>query len=60
VTLALPDGSLWQFRPAAILSVEESLWADGQGRPIGTRQLVIQAKIPRSGETFSWLLKKMR
>ena len=61
VTLALPDGSLWQFRSGRDpLSVEESLWADGQGRPIGTRQLVIAAKIPRSGESFSWLLKKMR
>ena len=61
VTLALPDGSLWQFRSGRDpVSVEESLWADGQGRPIGTRQLVIATKIPRSGESFSWLLKKMR
>jgi len=61
VTLALPDGSLWQFRSGRDpVHVEESLWADGQGRPIGTRQLVITAKVSRSGETFSWLLKKMR
>jgi uncharacterized heparinase superfamily protein len=61
ITLALPDGSLWQFRSGRdAVSIDESLWSDGQGRPIGTRQLVISAKIPRSGETFSWLLKKMR
>ena len=42
------------------VTVEDSLWADGQGRPLGTRQLVVTAKISRSGETFSWLLKKMR
>ena len=61
VTLALPDGSLWQFRSGREpVVIEESLWADGQGRPMATRQLVITAKIPRSGETFSWLLKKMR
>ncbi|WP_338468609.1 heparinase II/III family protein [Novosphingobium sp. ZN18A2] len=61
VTLSLPDGSLWQFRSGRdAISVEESLWADGRGRPHGTRQLVIAAKVPRSGETFSWLLKKMR
>ena len=61
VTLALPDGSLWQFRSGRDpVTVEESLWADGQGRPAGTRQLVITAKVSRSGETFSWLLKKMR
>ncbi|OYX91096.1 MAG: hypothetical protein B7Y74_15240, partial [Novosphingobium sp. 35-62-5] len=61
ISLALPDGSLWQFRSGRDpVSVEESLWADGQGRPIGTRQLVVTAKVPRSGESFSWLLKKMR
>ena len=61
VTLALPDGSLWQFRSGRdAITVEESLWADGQGRPLGTRQLVVSAKVPRSGESFSWLLKKMR
>ncbi|MDE2562960.1 MAG: heparinase II/III family protein [Sphingomonadales bacterium] len=61
VTLSLPDGSLWQFRSGRDpVTIEDSLWADGNGRPQGTRQLVVQAKIPRSGETFSWLLKKMR
>lgn len=61
MTLALSDGSLWQFRSGRDpVAIEESLWADGQGRPIGTRQLVISAKVPRSGESFSWLLKKMR
>ena len=61
VTLSLPDGSLWQFRSGRDpVTVEESLWADGLGRPIGTRQLVVTAKVPRSGESFSWLLKKMR
>ncbi len=61
VTLALPDGSLWQFRSGRdAVTIEESLWADAQGRPVATRQLVISAKVPRSGESFSWLLKKMR
>lgn len=61
ITLALPDGSLWQFRSGRDpVVIEESLWADGRGRPMATRQLVITAKVPRSGETFSWLLKKMR
>jgi uncharacterized heparinase superfamily protein len=61
VTLALPDGSMWQFRSGRDpVALEESLWADGMGRPLATRQLVISAKIPRSGESFSWLLKKMR
>lgn len=61
VMLALADGSVWQFRSGRdAVTVEESLWADAQGRPVGTRQLVIATKVPRSGETFSWMLKKMR
>lgn len=61
VTLALPDGAIWQFRSARdAISIDDSLWADGEGRPNPARQLVIQTKIPRSGESFSWLLKKMR
>lgn len=61
VTLALPDGSLWQFRSGRDpVTLEESIWSDGMGRPLATRQLVISAKIPRSGESLSWLLKKMR
>ena len=62
--LALPDGTYWQFRMAgdanaATLSVEESMWVDGQGRPHPIQQLVIEGMTPRSGGTFSWLFKKM-
>ncbi|MFN6934867.1 MAG: heparinase II/III family protein, partial [Tsuneonella sp.] len=62
--LALPDGSYWQFRlgqmgEGVALSIEESLWVDGQGRPQPIEQLVIQGMTPRSGGSFAWLLKKM-
>lgn len=58
--LALPDGSYWQFRSGAgEVTVEDSLWVDGQGRPQATQQLVIQGMVSRGGGTFSWLLKKM-
>ena len=62
--LALPDGSLWHFRMAGgdhggALSVEESMWVDGNGRPQPIQQLVIQGMTSRSGGNFSWLLKKM-
>jgi uncharacterized heparinase superfamily protein len=62
--LALPDGSYWQFRLGQLgegvtLSVEESLWVDGHGRPQPIEQLVLQGLTPRSGGSFSWLLKKM-
>jgi len=59
--LALPDGSYWQFRIGAEgqLAIEESLWADGQGRPQPIQQLVIQGLVSRGGGNFAWLLKKM-
>lgn len=59
--LALPDGSYWQFRTAGDgqVTLEESLWADGQGRPQPIQQLVIQGMVSRGGGSFSWLLKKM-
>lgn len=58
--LALPDGSLWQFRSGGgQISLEESLWADGQGRPHATQQLVLQGLVSRGGGNFAWLLKKM-
>ena len=59
--LALPDGSYWQFRAASEgqVSIEESLWADGQGRPQPIQQLVISGLVSRGGGSFAWLLKKM-
>ncbi len=59
--LALPDGSYWQFRVGGEgqLSIEESIWADGQGRPQPIQQLVISGLVSRGGGNFAWLLKKM-
>jgi uncharacterized heparinase superfamily protein len=58
--LALPDGSYWQFIASGCeIAVEDSLWVDGQGRPVATQQLVLQGFVSRGGGNFSWLLKKM-
>lgn len=58
--LALPDGSYWQFRSGGgQVTVEESIWADGQGRPQPIQQLVLQGLVSRGGGNFAWLLKKM-
>lgn len=58
--LALPDGSYWQFRAAGgQVSVEESIWADGQGRPQAIQQIVVSGLVSRGGGNFAWLLKKM-
>ncbi|MEM6909372.1 MAG: heparinase II/III-family protein [Pseudomonadota bacterium] len=66
-SLLLPDGKLWQFRlrgdAAGVgdveLTCEDSLWVDGDGRPVPTEQLVIEGLTSRGGGQFSWLLKKM-
>lgn len=60
VGLALPDGSYWQFRAAGgEVGVEDSIWVDGQGRPVPVQQLVVQGMVSRGGGNFAWLLKKM-
>jgi len=60
VGIALPDGSYWQFRAAGgTLSIEDSLWADEDGRPVGTLQIVLEGLASRGGGTFAWLLKRM-
>ncbi len=58
--LALPDGSYWQFRSGAgEIALEDSIWIDGQGRPVPVQQLVMQGLVSRGGGTFAWLFKKM-
>ncbi len=58
--LALPDGSYWQFVASGCdIALEDSLWVDGQGRPVATQQLVLQGLVSRGGGNFGWLLKKM-
>jgi uncharacterized heparinase superfamily protein len=60
VGMALPDGTYWQFRSGqGEVTIEESIWADGQGRPVPVQQLVIQGMVSRGGGSFSWLLKRM-
>ncbi|MDG2004455.1 MAG: heparinase II/III family protein [Novosphingobium sp.] len=60
VGLALPDGSYWQFRAGdGEVTVEDSLWIDGQARPVPVQQLVVQGMVSRGGGNFAWLLKKM-
>ncbi len=58
--LALADGSYWQFRAGGgQVTIEESIWADGHGRPQPIQQLVVSGLVSRGGGNFAWLLKKM-
>lgn len=61
VGIALPDGSYWQFRAAggAEVAIEDSIWIDGQGRPVPIQQIVMHGLVSRGGGNFAWLLKKM-
>ena len=64
VHLALADASYWQFRLGgsngeAHCTLEDSLWVDGQGRPHGVQQIVVEVMAARGGERFPWLLKRM-
>ena len=53
-------GAIWQFRAnTGRLAIEESLWVDSEGRPLGTRQLVITAEALPGGSTIGWLFKRM-
>ena len=58
--LALPDGSYWQFRAGGgQVTIEESIWADGHGRPQAIQQIVVSGLVSRGGGNFAWLLKRM-
>lgn len=60
VGLALPDGSYWQFRSGGgDVTIEDSIWVDGQGRPVPVQQLVLQGLVSRGGGNFAWLFKRM-
>lgn len=59
--LRLPGNLLWQFRcKGAPVSVEESLWIDGDGRPHPSVQLVIAGDAPAGGMNISWWFHRSR
>jgi uncharacterized heparinase superfamily protein len=59
--LRLRVGNAWQFRcRGGQLSVEDSLWIDGQARPHATLQLVIVGETPPHGMTISWEMKRAK
>jgi uncharacterized heparinase superfamily protein len=58
--LRIDMAALWQFRAGAgKLSIEESLWVDGEGRPHATKQLVVSAVAEPGGNSLGWLLKRV-
>lgn len=59
--LRLPGNILWQFRcKGGTLSVEESVWIDGDGRPHPTEQLVISGEALAGGTSVTWWFHRAR
>ena len=59
--LRLPGGGIWQFRcRGGALTIEDSLWINGEGQPVGTHQLVVSGEAPAGGSQLGWLLKRAR
>jgi uncharacterized heparinase superfamily protein len=57
--LRLEKGALWQFRcRGGTLSIEESLWIDGEGRMQNTKQLVVTGEAAAGGASVGWVLKR--
>jgi uncharacterized heparinase superfamily protein len=58
VLMRLDDGSSWRFAvTSGAITVEDSLWVDGDGNPNPTRQLVVEARAAKGGLSIGWLLK---
>ena len=59
--LRTPSGNVWQFRcRGGVLSIEDSVWMDAQGRPQQTEQLVIAAETPAGGTNVSWVFHRAK
>ena len=58
--LRMADGSNWVFLTSGgMLTVDDSLWVDQNGRPHPTRQLVIAADTGKGGLHISWQLRHL-
>ena len=59
--LRSPGGGLWQFRcRGGGLTIESSLWIDGEGRAVNTQQLVVTGEAAAGGASVSWAFKRAK
>ena len=57
--LRMRGAAVWQFRcRGGALSIEDSLWLDGEGRPHAGVQLVIAGESPPDGASIAWILRR--
>lgn len=57
--LRIRGHTTWQFRcRGGQLTIEDSLWIDGDAKPHASLQLVVSGETPADGMTISWVLKR--
>jgi uncharacterized heparinase superfamily protein len=57
--LRVRGAAVWQFRcRGGKLSIEDSLWIDGEARPHETQQLVISGDSPPDGTAIAWMFRR--
>ncbi len=57
--LRISQGALWQFRcNGGSLSIDDSIWVDGEGCIHPTHQLIISGESPPGGAAVSWVLRR--
>lgn len=58
--LRIDMGALWQFRTGSgTITIEDSLWVDGEGKPRACQQLVVSGQAEPGGISTGWLLKRV-
>jgi uncharacterized heparinase superfamily protein len=57
--LRVRGATVWQFRcRGGRLTIEESLWIDGDGVPHASAQLVVAGETPPEGMTIGWVFRR--
>jgi len=57
--LRIRGSTVWQFRcRGGQLSIEDSIWIDGEARPHNSVQLVITGETPPDGHTIAWIFRR--
>jgi uncharacterized heparinase superfamily protein len=57
--LRIDEGPLWQFKATGgVVTIDDSLWVDGEGALYNTQQLVVSGEAPPGGASISWVLRR--
>jgi uncharacterized heparinase superfamily protein len=57
--LRIRGSTVWQFRcRGGQLSIEDSIWIDGDARPHGSQQIVVTGDTPPDGHTIAWIFRR--